>query len=34
MLFNDPDGYKGDPQDLQLGKSLTIHATDQPKTSI
>ena len=34
MPFNDPDGYKGDPRDTEIGKCLTIDRMDRPKISI
>lgn len=34
MPFNDPDGYEGDPQDIEIGKCLTIDQMDRPKISI
>ena len=32
--FNDLDGYEGDPQDIEIGKCLTIDRMDRPKISI
>jgi len=34
MPFNDPDGYEGDPQDIEIGKYLRINRMDRPKISI
>lgn len=34
MPFNDPDGYEGDPRDIEIGKRLTIDLMDRPKISI
>lgn len=34
MPFNDPDGYEGDPRDIEIGKHLTIDPMDRPKISI
>ncbi|WP_181679029.1 GNAT family N-acetyltransferase [Candidatus Protochlamydia amoebophila] len=34
MPFNDPDGYKGDPRDFEIGKCLTVDRMDRPKISI
>jgi GrpB-like predicted nucleotidyltransferase (UPF0157 family)/RimJ/RimL family protein N-acetyltransferase len=34
MPFNDPDGYDGDPQDIEIGKCLTIDPIDQSKISM
>lgn len=32
--FNDPEGYKGDPQDVEIGKTLSLSQQDRPKISI
>ncbi|NGX26212.1 MAG: hypothetical protein K940chlam6_00127 [Chlamydiae bacterium] len=34
MPFNDPDGYEGDPQDIEIGKFLMISRQDRPKISV
>jgi GrpB-like predicted nucleotidyltransferase (UPF0157 family)/dihydrofolate reductase len=34
MPFNDPDGYEGDPQDIEMGKFLRMSQQDRPKISI
>lgn len=34
MPFNDPDGYKSDPRDIEIGKHLTIDPINQPKISM
>ena len=34
MPFNDPDGYEGDPRDIEIGKCLTIDRMDRPKISV
>jgi|LakMenEpi03Aug12_release.lakeMendotaPanAssembly.Ray.scaffolds.fasta_scaffold17074_15 GrpB-like predicted nucleotidyltransferase (UPF0157 family) len=34
MPFDDPDGYPTDPQDIEIGKWLTIDPMDRPKNSI
>lgn len=34
MPFSDPDGYEGDPRDIEIGKCLTIDPMDRPKISI